>query len=62
VSCVLPRFTIGFNLLTLLYVQRLAGLSSLSVELWRFMPSFAAHVDVALELEPHQIRSRNPSE
>ena len=36
--------------------------SSLSVELWRFMPSFAAHLDVALELEPHQIRSRNPSE
>src|ERR1043166_7414030 len=25
------------------------------------MPSFAAHRDVALELEPHQIRSRNPA-
>jgi hypothetical protein len=24
--------------------------------------SLAAHLDVALELEPHQIRSRNPSE
>ena len=36
--------------------------SSLRVELWRFIPSFAAHLDVAFELEPHQIRSRSPCE
>src|SRR5258708_19669209 len=36
--------------------------SSLSVELWRFMPSFAAHCDVAFEAEPHQMRSRKPAE
>ncbi len=36
--------------------------SVFSVELWRCIPSLAAHSDVAFELEPHQIRSRSPSE
>ena len=35
--------------------------SLLSVELCRFIPSFAAQTAVALEPAPHQIRSRRPS-
>src|SRR5665647_3399287 len=34
----------------------------LSVELCRFMPSFAAHIAVAFEPAPHQMRSRSPGE
>src|SRR5713226_4457539 len=34
----------------------------LSVELWRFMPNFAAHIAVAFEPAPHQMRSRSPEE
>jgi hypothetical protein len=36
--------------------------SNLRVEVCRFIPSFAAHAAVALEADPHQIRSRNPAE
>src|SRR6202035_5682486 len=36
--------------------------SFLSVELCRFIPSFAAQIAVAFEPAPHQIRSRRPSE
>ena len=36
--------------------------SNFSVELCRFMPSFAAHSAVALVAAPHQMRSRRPSE
>src|SRR5580700_8809141 len=36
--------------------------SNLRVEVCRFIPSFAAHAAVAFEADPHQIRSRNPSE
>ena len=36
--------------------------SNLSVELCKFMPSFAAQIAVALVAAPHQIRSRSPSE
>src|SRR3984885_14271335 len=36
--------------------------SNLRVEVCRFIPSFAAHTAVALEADPHQIRSRNLSE
>ena len=36
--------------------------STLSVELMRFIPSFAAHSPVALDADPHQIRSRSPGD
>ncbi len=36
--------------------------SNLRVEVCRFIPSFAAHAAVALEADPHQIRSRKPAE
>src|SRR5258708_40056074 len=36
--------------------------SFLSVELCRFIPSFAAQIAVAFEPAPHQIRLRRPSE
>jgi hypothetical protein len=36
--------------------------SFLSVELCRFIPSFAAQIAMALEPAPHQMRSRRPSE
>ena len=36
--------------------------SNLSVELCRFMPSFAAQTAVAFDAAPHQIRSRRPAE
>ena len=36
--------------------------SNLRVEVCRFIPRSAAHTAVALEADPHQIRSRNPSE
>ena len=36
--------------------------SFFSVELCRFIPSFAAQIAVAFEPAPHQIRSRRPSE
>ena len=35
---------------------------TLALVMVAFMPSFAAHLDVAFELEPHQIRPRSPSE
>ncbi len=35
--------------------------SNFSVELCRFIPSFAAHSAVALVAAPHQMRSRKPS-
>ena len=58
----LPRLAVGLDLLALLHVQRLAALVVLERRALEVHPEFRRPLDVAFELEPHQIRSRSPSE